>query len=198
MMNKAQADVVYGFVGIRRSDPDYTAILGDEQRARPVRDWRPARRQHSRAAGHGVLRVQLARRDVRAGPVLDSRRRLGGQRRKDDRVDRRRAGGGPREGLHRAGDRRVEELHDRRDAAPARDQRGDRGVPADRRHVRSRPRLRRAAAGIDRRDHEGRRRRRGTAAARSRARDHRRRRSVESASSPPPATAASAGETFNS
>ena len=26
MMNKAQADVVYGFVGIRRSDPDYTAI----------------------------------------------------------------------------------------------------------------------------------------------------------------------------
>ena len=26
MMNKAQADVVYGFTGIRRSDPDYTAI----------------------------------------------------------------------------------------------------------------------------------------------------------------------------
>jgi zinc protease len=26
MMNKAQADVVYGFAGIRRSDPDYTAI----------------------------------------------------------------------------------------------------------------------------------------------------------------------------
>jgi zinc protease len=26
MMNKSQADVVYGFVGIRRSDPDYTAI----------------------------------------------------------------------------------------------------------------------------------------------------------------------------
>jgi zinc protease len=26
MMNKAQADVVYGFVGVRRSDPDYTAI----------------------------------------------------------------------------------------------------------------------------------------------------------------------------
>ena len=26
MMNKAQADVVYGFVGIRRSDPDYTAF----------------------------------------------------------------------------------------------------------------------------------------------------------------------------
>jgi zinc protease len=25
MMNKAQADVVYGFAGIRRSDPDYTA-----------------------------------------------------------------------------------------------------------------------------------------------------------------------------
>ncbi len=26
MMNKAQADVVYGFTGIRRSDPDYTAM----------------------------------------------------------------------------------------------------------------------------------------------------------------------------
>jgi zinc protease len=26
MMNKAQADVVYGFVGVRRSDPDYTAM----------------------------------------------------------------------------------------------------------------------------------------------------------------------------
>jgi zinc protease len=26
MMNKAQADVVYGFTGIRRADPDYTAI----------------------------------------------------------------------------------------------------------------------------------------------------------------------------
>ena len=26
MMNKAQADVVYGFAGIRRSDPDYTAM----------------------------------------------------------------------------------------------------------------------------------------------------------------------------
>jgi zinc protease len=26
MMNKSQADVVYGFVGVRRSDPDYTAI----------------------------------------------------------------------------------------------------------------------------------------------------------------------------
>jgi len=26
MMNKAQADVVYGFIGVRRSDPDYTAI----------------------------------------------------------------------------------------------------------------------------------------------------------------------------
>lgn len=26
MMNKAQADVVYGFVGIRRSDPDFTAV----------------------------------------------------------------------------------------------------------------------------------------------------------------------------
>lgn len=26
MMNKSQADVVYGFIGIRRSDPDYTAM----------------------------------------------------------------------------------------------------------------------------------------------------------------------------
>jgi zinc protease len=26
MMNKAQADIAYGFIGVRRSDPDYTAI----------------------------------------------------------------------------------------------------------------------------------------------------------------------------
>ena len=68
MMNKSQADVAYGFVGIRRSDPGLHGDVGDEQRARPVRDWRPARRQHPRAAGHGVLRVQLAGRDVRPGP----------------------------------------------------------------------------------------------------------------------------------
>ena len=90
--------------------------VGDEQRPRPVRDRRAARRQHSRAPGDGVLRVQLARRDVRSRPVLDSRRRGGRQRREDDRLDRRRSWTScSSKGFTRAGDRRVEELHDRLD-----------------------------------------------------------------------------------
>ena len=77
-------------------------LLGDEQRPRAVCDWRTPRRQHSRAAGHGVLRVELARRDVRAGTVRDSRRRRRGQRREDDRIDRRRAQRRPRAGFYRS------------------------------------------------------------------------------------------------
>ena len=182
MMNKAQADVVYGFAGIRRSDPDYTAYsvmnnalgqyaiggrLGDSIRER-----------------QGMAYYVFSSLDATFGPGPFSIRAgvVRRQRREDDRVDRRGADGGSREGLHRAGDRRVEELHDRRDPAPARDQRRDRVVPADRRHVRSRPGLRRAAARLDRRDHEGSRRCRGEEAARSVARDHRRRRALESAS----------------
>ena len=126
MMNKAQADVVYGFAGIRRSDPDYTAYsvmnnalgqyaiggrLGDSIRER-----------------QGMAYYVFSSLDATfgPGPVLDSRRRRRRECRKDDRVDRRRADGDSREGLHGAGDRRVEELHDRLDAAAARDQRRDR------------------------------------------------------------------------
>ena len=36
MMNKAQADIAYGFTTIRRADPAYERVAADEQRARPV------------------------------------------------------------------------------------------------------------------------------------------------------------------
>ena len=45
-------------------------LLDDEQRPRAVRPRRPARRQHPRAAGDGVLRVQHARSGGRRGPLL--------------------------------------------------------------------------------------------------------------------------------
>ena len=38
MMNKAQADVAYGFTSIRRSDSGLLRILADEQHPRPVLD----------------------------------------------------------------------------------------------------------------------------------------------------------------
>ena len=44
-------------------------VLDDEQHPRAVRPRRPARGQHPRAAGDGVLRVQLLRCDA-SGPVL--------------------------------------------------------------------------------------------------------------------------------
>ena len=66
MMNKAQADVAYGFATITRRDPDVLRAYADEQRAWPVRARRPAGRQHPRAAGHGVLRLQLLRRATSA------------------------------------------------------------------------------------------------------------------------------------
>ncbi len=100
MMNKSQADVVYGFAGIRRSNPDYTAFsvmnnalgqyaiggrLGDNIRERQ---------------GMAYYVFELARRDVRAGTVRDSRRRRRGQCREDDRIDRRRARRRPRARLY--------------------------------------------------------------------------------------------------
>ena len=68
---KSQADIAYGFTTIRRLDPRYYALLGDEQHPRPVRPRGPAGRQHPRTSGHGLLRVQLA--SIRAsceGPLL--------------------------------------------------------------------------------------------------------------------------------
>ena len=89
MMNKAQADIAYGFTSLRRSDPGVLRLLADEQHPRPVLDRRPARRQHPRAAGHGVLRVQRARRERHPRPADDPRRRQSRQRRSRGRVDRR-------------------------------------------------------------------------------------------------------------
>ena len=68
MMNKSQADIAYGFTSIPRRDPAYYRVHVDEQHPGPVRAGRPAWRQHPRATGDGVLRLQLARcqRDSRA------------------------------------------------------------------------------------------------------------------------------------
>ncbi len=144
MMNKAQADVVYGFVGIRRSDPDYTAYsvmnnalgqyaiggrLGDSIRER-----------------QGMAYYVFSSLDATFGPgpfAIRAGVSAANVEKTIASIDAE-LNGDPREGLHRAGDRRVEELHDRRDAAPARNQRGDRLVPAHRRRVRSRPGLRRS------------------------------------------------------
>ncbi len=74
-----------------------------------------------------------------------------------------------------AGARRVAPLPDRLDPARARDQRRDRELPAGRRVLRPRPRLRRAAARSAERGHDGRRQRRRPPRARSRSRDGRHR-----------------------
>ena len=66
MMNKAQADIAYGFTSIAAIRPGVLRVLADEQHPRRVLDRRPAGRQHPRAAGHGVLRVQRARRERRS------------------------------------------------------------------------------------------------------------------------------------
>ena len=89
MMNKAQADIAYGFVDHRPQRSGVLRVLADEQRVRAVLDRRPARRQHSRTAGHGLLRVVVARRERRARAADDPRRRQPGERRSRNRVDRR-------------------------------------------------------------------------------------------------------------
>ena len=58
MMNKAQADIAYGFIVHQPRRSGLLRVLADEQRARAVRARRPARRQHPRAAGHGLLRLE--------------------------------------------------------------------------------------------------------------------------------------------
>ena len=131
MMNKSQADVAYGFIGIRRSNPDYTAMsvmnnalgqyaiggrLGDSIRER-----------------QGMAYYVFSSLDARLGPgPLLIRAGVSAENvETDDRLDRRRVHGGLERGLHRAGDRRIEELLIGVDAAAARDQRGHRGIPAD-------------------------------------------------------------------
>ena len=73
-------------------------LLGDEQHPRPVRARRTARGEHPRAAGDGVLRVQLVRSEPRARAARDTRRRRPGQRRARDRGDRRRGRSAGRRG----------------------------------------------------------------------------------------------------
>ena len=91
---------------------------------RPVRDRRPARRQHPRAAGHGVLRVERARRERRAPARWSIRAGVS-----PANVDRAIASideevarlvRGRRDA---AGARRIAAVSDRLDAARARDQR---------------------------------------------------------------------------
>ena len=72
MPDKAQADVAYGFVGLTRPGA--------------VRPRRPPRRQHPRAAGHGVLRLQRPGCRPRRRADHGARRRFGRERRADDRV----------------------------------------------------------------------------------------------------------------
>ena len=102
-------------VRVRRHPPARSGLHGEcrhEQRARPVRHRRTARRQHPRAAGDGVLRLQLARCRLRRRAADDSRRRVRGERRAHHCVDRHRADGGAHRRLHPAGDRRVEGVSD--------------------------------------------------------------------------------------
>ena len=63
MMNKAQADIAYGFVAIRRDDPAYYAFWLMNNAFGQYAIGGRSRRQHPRAAGHGVLRVEHARRE---------------------------------------------------------------------------------------------------------------------------------------
>ena len=59
----------------RAARPVLLRVLADEQRARAVRARRPPGRQHPRAAGDGLLRLQRVRAEHRAGAARDPRRR---------------------------------------------------------------------------------------------------------------------------
>ena len=123
-MNKAQADIAYGFTTITRARSGVLRLLADEQRARAVRARRPARRQHPRAAGHGVLRVE--RRSTRTSSRGRSLIRAGVSPANVDRavasIDEELARLGD-DGLTDEGAGRVAAVPDRLDAARARDQR---------------------------------------------------------------------------
>ena len=115
MMNKAQADVVYGFVGVRRSDPDYTAIsvmnnalgqyaiggrLGDSIRERQGMAYYVFSSLDA-TFGPGPFTIRAG---VSAANVEKTIASI------DQELDR-----AAQQGFHAAGDRRVEELHDRLD-----------------------------------------------------------------------------------
>ena len=131
-----------------------TTLVGDEQRARPVRDRRPARRQHPRTPGHGVLRLQRARRDVRRRAVLDSRRRVGRERRTDHRVDR--CASSRRCSSKGFTEQEIDESKSYLIGSLPRQLETNAASPAfllNAETLRPRPRLRRAAAGAARRGH---------------------------------------------
>ena len=75
MPGKSQADIAYGFTSDPPARSALLRLLDDEQRPGPVRPRRPARRQHPRAAGHGVLRLQRVRPEPRRRAARGPRRR---------------------------------------------------------------------------------------------------------------------------
>ena len=77
---------------IARSDPSYDAFVDPEQRARAVRAGRAAGRQHPRARGDGLLRLQRASTpSVGEAPLVVRAGVSPANVEPDDRVDRRRA-----------------------------------------------------------------------------------------------------------
>ncbi len=185
MMNKAQADVVYGFVGIRRSDPDYTAMsvmnnalgqyaiggrLGDSIRERQGMayyvfsslDATFGPGPFSIRAGVSAANVEKTIASIDAELAARARARALPQQEIDESKSYM-IGSIPRQLETNAAIASFLLTVDTFDL----------GLDYDA-----------AAAGPDRRDHEGRGRCRGEAAARSGARDRRRRRAVE-----PPALA---------
>ena len=152
MPGKSQTDIAYGFTSDQPARPALLRVLDDEQRARAVRPRRAARRQHPRAAGDGVLRVQHLRSDCRrraaascapASIPLNVDRAIEAIDTEVRQLGRRRPDGGR--------GRRNARVPDRVDPAAARDQPQHRRLPADVRAVRPRPRLRPAASGAPRR-----------------------------------------------
>ena len=181
MMNKAQADVVYGFAGIRRSDPDYTAFsvmnnalgqyaiggrLGDSIRERQGMayyvfsslDATFGPGPFSIRAGVAAANVEktIASIDAELTAILEK----GFTAQEIDESKSYMIGAIPRQLETNAAIASFLLTVDTFDLGMDYDER----LP-----------------GLDRRDHQGRRRRRGEEAARSVARDDRRRRSVESA-----------------
>ena len=148
MMNKAQADIAYGFTTIARADPAYYAfwlmnnVLGQYAIGGRLGDSIRERQ------GMAYYVSSALDANVVEGPLVDPRRRQPGERRSRGRVDRR----GDRRGwCARAST--AKELDESRQYLIGSMPRaletnaGDRGLPADRGVLRPRPRLRRPAAG---------------------------------------------------
>ena len=70
MMNKAQADIAYGFTTITRDRSAYYAYWLMNNMLGQYCDRRAARRQHPRAPGDGVLRLSTFDANVIEGPLM--------------------------------------------------------------------------------------------------------------------------------